>query len=623
MAQRAGHPGSAVARQEAWIVKSAHDAIVGMNRSGVITSCNPAAERLYDYPAEQLIGSPAEILVPRERRAEEAELLRRILAGAEVDPYRADRVCRTGTVVTVFVTISPIVDEAGGIVGAATMARRATLQDARDRFEARVDKQRVDARDAADRFEVRVDQERQETRDASDRFERRVVVERGQARDAEERIEDRIDADHAQARSDKDHLQRQLEQGQRLEVLDQLAGGVAHDFNNLLAVILNYAAFVTEELAVRPVPDVESAARDVGQIQRAAERATALTHQLLTFARREVAQPRVLDLNDLVTDVEDLLGRTIGDDVVVRTDLAADLWPVLADPRQIEQVLGNLAVNARDAMAAGGMLTIDTANMVIDTESIPAGSPVRPGRHVRLRVSDTGSGMPADVIEHAFEPFFTTKADGTHTGLGLATVYGVVAQADATVTIQSRVGNGTAVTIMIPATDEKPAPVPDAPSSQRTPNGETVLVVEDDEALRDVTERILTRSGYHVIKTADGPQAIAAATGHRGEIHLLVTDVVMPGMFGGALAESIREIKPDVEVLYMSGYAQPALAAQGRLDSDASLIDKPFSGTSLLEKAAQILNGHAEGRQSTGTRETTPPVETAPAEDTDPPVRPG
>ena len=592
MAQGARSTRSEAARGEASRGKSTHDAIIEMTRSGAISSCNTAAARLYDYPAEQLIGSPAEMLVPPELRAEEAAVLRRILAGEEVVPYRADRVCRNGTVVAVFVTVSPIVDAAGAVVGAASMARRATLQDTRDRFEARVDKQRTDARDAADRFEVRVQQEREEMRDAADRFERRVAGERRQAQDAEDRFQDGIDADRAQAKSDQDLLRSQLQQSQRLEVLDQLAGGVAHDFNNLLAVILNYAEFVAEELATRPESYPESAARDVGQIQRAAERATALTHQLLAFGRREIVQPRVLDLNQVVTDVAELLGRTIDHDIVLHTQLAEDLWPVLADPRQIEQVLANLALNARDAMSGGGTLTIDTANITVDADHVSAGSLIRAGRHVRLRVSDSGTGMSADAAEHAFEPFYTTKSDGTGTGLGLTTVYGILAQAKASVGIESQSGIGTTVTILVPVTDEVAVPVQETPSGHRTPKGEMVLIVEDDEALRDVTERIFIRGGYQVLKAADGREAVALATEYDGVIQLLVTDVVMPQMLGKEVAEKIREVRPDIEVLYMSGYAQRVLAAQGRLDGDVNLIEKPFSATSIIERAGQLLDEH-------------------------------
>lgn len=325
---------TAVGGEETWIVKSAHDAIVGIDAAGVITYCNPAAARLYDYPLEQLVGRGAEMLLPLDRQAEEAEVLRRIVAGGEVAPYRADRVRRDGTIIAVSATIWPIVDAAGTIIGAAAMARRATMQDAHDRFEARVDQQRGEAQDAADRFEVRVDQQREETRDAAARFERRVSAERVQSQDTEDGFQDRMDAQRTQARSDQDVLRGQLQQGQRLEILGQLAGGVAHDSNNLLAVILNHTAFVADELALGPEADLVTAGRDVGQIQRAVERAAGLTHQLLAFARREVVQPRVLDLNHVVSDMQELLHRTLGADLVLQTELAEDLWPVLADPGQ-------------------------------------------------------------------------------------------------------------------------------------------------------------------------------------------------------------------------------------------------------------------------------------------------
>jgi signal transduction histidine kinase len=526
--------------------------------------------------------------------------------------------------------MSPILDSAGVIVGVATASRRISdLQQAHDRFELRVDQHRTDVVDAAERLEERADQQRADVQDASDRFEAQVDVERQVASDAAERSEalvdlqrqeaadasDRfeaqvdqervevreaqkrsdleLDAGRAQAEIDQEHLQIQLQQSQRLEVLGQLAGGVAHDFNNLLAVILNYAAFVSEELAVGRDGDLAAAAGDVAQIKRAAERATALTHQLLAFARREVAQPAVLDLNEVVAEVTQLLDRTIGEDVVLRTSLAGGLWPVLADVGQLEQVLVNLAVNARDAMSAGGTLSIDTANVTVGAEFV--GSTGRAGRHVRLRVADTGTGMAPDVIAHVFEPFYTTKADGTGTGLGLATVYGIVLQAEGTIDIHSLPGLGTTFTILLPVTDEIATPVEEEAAFERTSTGETVLIVEDEEALRQVTERIFTRSGYRVITAAHGADALALATRHEGDIHLLVTDVVMPRMLGKEVAEKIRLLRPDIAVLYMSGYAQPVLASQGRLDRDVNLIEKPFTAATLITKAGQILNGHAEG----------------------------
>jgi signal transduction histidine kinase/CheY-like chemotaxis protein len=402
----------------------------------------------------------------------------------------------------------------------------------------------------------------------------------------------------------EERVQAQLQQAQRLESLGQLAGGVAHDFNNLLAVILNYTSFVSDELtdpAESGWPErLESARSDLGQIRQAAERAAGLTRQLLAFARREVARPQVLDLGKVIIGVEEMLRRTLGEHIELSTSLAGDLWPVLADPGQLEQVLVNLAVNARDAMPSGGTLTIDTSNITVDAATIAGGSEARHGRNVRLRVSDTGTGMTAQVIEHVFEPFFTTKEEGAGTGLGLATVYGILAQAGGTIKIYSEPGAGTTFNIMLPVTAEAAAPIAEPVPYQRSPKGETVLVVEDAEALREVTRRIFARNGYQVITAANGPQALDIARGHPGEIHLLVTDVVMPGMLGNEVAEKMRAIKPGIEVLFMSGYARPVLASQGRLDPGVALVEKPFSEADLLAQAGRVLNGHFRGFTTIG-----------------------
>jgi signal transduction histidine kinase len=410
-------------------------------------------------------------------------------------------------------------------------------------------------------------------------------------------------ADDALLWAQQEKSQEQLAQAQRLESLGQLAGGVAHDFNNLLAVILNYTAFAAEELTAVTESDwaerCESARGDLEQISRAGQRAAGLTRQLLAFARREVVQPRVLDLDTVITAVEEMLRRTLGEHVELVTSLAGDLQPVLADPGQLEQVLVNLAVNARDAMPGGGTLTMDTSNITVDAESIAGGSKAPPGQNVRLRVSDTGTGMPPDVIEHAFEPFFTTKKDGGGTGLGLATVYGILTQADGHIHIYSDPGGGTTFSIMLPATSQPATPKAAEMAYQRTPRGETVLVVEDEAALREVTRRILARNGYRVITAASGPEALDIARNHQGEIHLLVTDVVMPHMLGKEVAERMRLIKPETEVLYMSGYARPVLASQGRLEPGMALVEKPFSAADLLAKAGQVLNGHFLGFKTT------------------------
>ena len=413
-----------------------------------------------------------------------------------------------------------------------------------------------------------------------------------------------LQAGGALLQAQQDKSQAQLQQAQRLENLGQLAGGVAHDFNNLLAVILNYVTFASEELGAATSADwaerCESARSDLGQIKRAGERAAGLTRQLLAFARREVIQPQVLDLDTVITAVEEMLRRTIGEHVQLVISLPGDLWPILADPGQLEQVLVNLALNARDAMPAGGTLTINTSNITVDADTVAGGSKARQGHNIRLRVSDTGTGMPAEVVEHAFEPFYTTKEEGAGTGLGLATVYGIITEAEGQVRIYSEPGMGTTFTITFPVTTQAAVPETAEVPYQRIPKGETVLVVEDEPALREVTRRIFARNGYQVITAANGPEAIGIARGHPGEIHLLVTDVVMPHMLGKEVAEKILEIKPEIEVLFMSGYARPVLASQGRLEPGVILVEKPFSETDLMAKAGQVLNGHFQGFKTTG-----------------------
>jgi PAS domain S-box-containing protein len=530
------------------ICASSHDAIIGLSPLGVIESWNPAAAQLYGYESEEVIGSNVDVLVAAARRDEEAGMLQRTIQGEPVEQYDTARMAKDGSTVAVSLTTSAILNAAKTVVGLVMVSRRLGAQ-----------------HDPLNQSDAKIEQDRRATDEAKELHHAQVV------------------------------------QSERMEVLGRLAGGVAHDFNNLLAVILNYAAFVSEELTTiadcppECVKRCEEAQRDVGQIQRAAARATDLTHQLLAFARREVIRPQVLDLNEAVSGIEELLHRTLGEDTELTVSLGEDLWPVLADPGQIEQVLVNLAINASDAMSNTGTLRIDTANIVVDADSVPEGSPVAPGRYVRLRVSDSGSGMSADVANHAFEPFYTTKGEGAGTGLGLATVYGIVTEAEATIAIHSELGVGTTITIMVPVTVEAGVVTHKRATYERTPKGETVLVVEDEEALRAVTERIFARNGYHVLTAANGADALALVTAYEGEIHLLLTDVVMPKMLGKEVAARVQALRPDIEVLFMSGYAQPVLASQGRLEPGVVLLDKPFSAADLLSKAGQVLNGHFKG----------------------------
>ena len=386
-----------------------------------------------------------------------------------------------------------------------------------------------------------------------------------------------------EAEVERKRLEGKLHQLQRMESLGQLAGGVAHDFNNLLAVILNSASFVSEEL-----DDKEAAQNDLGQIRVAAERAAQLTHQLLAFGGQKLLQPEVFDVNQVIATVGQLLHRTIGEHVELAISLSTDPWLVEADPGQLEQVLVNLAVNARDAMPDGGLLTIDTENSEIDEAYTETNPGLAPGRYVRLRVSDTGSGMEQAVLDHVFEPFFTTKPRGEGTGLGLPTVFGIVAQAGGEIQLYSEPGIGTTCRVLLPTTDRTPT-IGRSPTEPRDLHGtETVLVVEDEDALRDVVRRILSRNGYVVLACANGPEAIALVESHTGVIDLLLTDVIMPQMLGKEVAARIQEFRPGLPVLYMSGYARPVLGPT--LGEETVLLEKPFSEQLLLIKVRGVLD---------------------------------
>jgi len=413
------------------------------------------------------------------------------------------------------------------------------------------------------------------------------------------------------ATATRELLEHQLQQHQRLESMGQLAGGVAHDFNNLLAVILSYTEFVADAVREHDCSDPDeswaSVGGDIEHIKAATARAADLTRQLLTFARREVVRPQVLDLNEVISGLHDLLDRTLGGRVELRSDLAADLPPVLADRGQIEQVLLNLVVNARDAMPGGGSITVETATVgrpaprpgplpadpapatAADTVPDTGAAAGESGPWVCLRVRDTGTGMPQDVIDRAFDPFFTTKSAGNGTGLGLATVHGIVTQAGGLIDIESRLGAGTTFTVTFPATQSAAVAAPAPTGVRGRGRGQTVLVVEDSDDLRELTCRLLTGAGYTVLAASNGPDALALADRHDSPVDLLLTDLSLPGMTGNDLATAARQRHPDVRVVFMSGYAQLVLAADGGLPPDQLLLDKPFSRTTLLTAIQETL----------------------------------
>ncbi|HET7386955.1 MAG TPA: ATP-binding protein [Nocardioidaceae bacterium] len=394
------------------------------------------------------------------------------------------------------------------------------------------------------------------------------------------------------------HTQRLLQRTERMESLGQLAGGIAHDFNNLLAVILNYAEFATEQVAEAAIDNPgkwEPVLADVRQIGTAGNKAATLTRQLLSFARGDVLEVGHVNLNTVTLGIEQLLRRTLGEQVELDFQLATDLPPVEANAGQLEQVIINLAVNARDAMPEGGKLSVQTADVLVDAEHTAARPERVPGRYVRLRVSDNGIGMDAQAREHAFEPFFTTKHRVNGTGLGLATVYGIVTRAGGTIDIYSEPDLGTTISMFLPATigetEENHTPAVAKPRA----GTETILLVEDDDALRSMAERILRRDGYQVLTASDGPSGEAVAQQRREEIDLLLTDVVMPGMLGSELARRVTAANPSIGVLFMSGYAPPGGSRGGTLPDNAVMVDKPFSATRLLDQVRLVLDTQSNG----------------------------
>ncbi len=633
-----------IAARLASIIESSHDAVISDGLDGLVTSWNPGAERLYGYSASEMVGRNIDVLIPAGRRAAEQEIQDAIARGEQMEQYQTERVRKDGTAVAVSIAMSPIADSTGTIVGVSRVTRDVTAQQrANARFRGLLEAA-PDAMVCADRdgriVLVNAQAEKLFGYQREDLAGQPVEIlvpdamkaghpalRAGYAADPQPRpmgagkeLSGRrrdgstfpaeislsaIDTDEGllvsaavrdvterlALQAEHDRLRTQAERD-RLESLGQLAGGVAHDFNNLLGIISGYAAFIGEEVTKDPPQaDWQAVRDDIQQIEQAAQRAAGLTRQLLAFGRREVIQPLVLNLNDVIGSLVKVLIATLGERVELATDLAAGLCPVLADPGQIEQVLVNLASNARDAMPAGGTLTIRTASTAIDAAHQASRAGLAPGRYVSLKISDTGTGMAREVADRAFEPFFTTKARADGSGLGLATVYGIIAQAGGQVQIDSEPGTGTTVAMLLPAAAGAVQTAAAPPKQQAFAGGGlTVLIVDDEEALREVARRILTRNGYQVITAASGSEAIKAVASHPAGIDLLLTDVVMPQMPGKEVADRIRVLQPSAKVLFMSGYTEGVLATEGILETGVNLIEKPFTEASLLAKLRDILS---------------------------------
>jgi PAS domain S-box-containing protein len=529
------------------LLETAPDAIVAVGPDGIIHLVNGQAESLFGYTREELVGQSVELLVPDAVVAGHAAnragymkkpITRPMGAGLELAARRKD-----GSEFPVDISLSSLETEGGILVSAAV-------------------------RDVTDRKAAEADQTRLET-----------------------------ELQQAKADAERAGLEAQLHQAHRLESVGQLAGGIAHDFNNLLAGIMNYAALVAaglNDLLARHGIETDEAAvaltQDVDEITDVAKRAAQLTHQLLIFSHREVVNPEVLDLNVIVVDMEKLMRRTIGEGVDLRTELDPLLPRTRADRGQLEQIIMNLAVNARDAMAGSGRLRIETASFEADA-AYGFEHGIDPGRYVRLTISDDGLGMHPEVVRRAFEPFFTTKLKGEGSGLGLATVHGIVLHAGGDVVIFSEPGVGTTVIVDLPITNDDA--VPDrAPPGDRSLSGqgETILLVEDERIVREPARRMLARHGYTVLAASNADEALRIARDHEGEIHLLLTDVIMPGRSGKELAGDLAYLRAGIKVLYMSGYTHDVIVHEGVLEAGITLIEKPFTADALLRKVRDGLD---------------------------------
>ena len=392
--------------------------------------------------------------------------------------------------------------------------------------------------------------------------------------------------DQKRAEEEKAGLQAQLLQAQKMEAVGRLTAGIAHDFNNLLTAINGFSELVRSQL--RPEDPLYE---PVDKVLSAGQRAAHLVRRLMAFSRKEASRPQVVDVNSVVTELNQMLRRTIGEDIHLELRLAPQLWPVNIDPTHLDQVIVNLAINARDAMVSGGRLTIETCNVVLDQAYAARHLEVQPGEYVQLTVSDTGIGMSDEVKAHLFEPFFTTKGAGQGTGLGLATVYGIVKQNGGHIWVDSREGRGTTFKIYLPRAGQLVPPGPGAPASDAAPSGrETILLVEDHDSVRDMARRVLESAGYKVLEACNGREALQLANSYTDTIHMLLTDVIMPDLGGKALAEQLTQTRAGLRVLFMSGYTDDTIVHHGVLDKGVALLPKPFGPVELARKVREVMD---------------------------------
>ena len=488
----------------ALIIDSSEDAILSKDLNGTITSWNKGAERIYGYTPEEVVGKHISLLIPADRSDEIPQILRKIAQGERIDHHESVRVTKDGRRLEVSVSVSPLRNAAGDVVGASVIARDVTAQK---------------------------------------------------------------------------RTEGQLRQSQKMEAIGRLAGGVAHDFNNVLGIINACAEFLRDRIDPAAEPSLY-----IENIMKAIERGTSLTKQLLAFSRTSAVQPRVLDLNERLRDISKLLRPLLGDDIEILVVPRTPAAVVEADPGQLDQIVVNLAVNARDAMPRGGKFILETGAMTLDASFAEQDQAMVPGKYVMLAVSDTGNGMNEATVSRIFEPFFTTKEAGKGTGLGLATVYGIVKQSAGHIMVYSEPGQGTTFKIYLPSAEHKIGVGSKVETETVSPKrqGTTILLVEDDEIMRSLTRKLLEEHGYSVIEADDGRSALEWVNSHPDPIDLLLTDVVMRRMSGPELAEHLSTSHPTLKVVYMSGYTGELMANREVLKPGVTLLEKPFSRTALL-----------------------------------------
>jgi PAS domain S-box-containing protein len=486
------------------IIDSSEDAILSKGLDGTITSWNRGAERIYGYAPDEVVGKHISLLTPGDRADEVPEILRRVAEGERIEHHESVRVTKDGRRLDVSLSVSPLRDAAGDVVGASVIARDITAQK---------------------------------------------------------------------------RAESQLRQSQKMEAIGRLAGGVAHDFNNILGIINACAEFLRDRIDPAAEPSLY-----VENIRKALERGTSLTKQMLAFSRTSAIQPRILDLNERLREISKLLRPLLGDDVEILIAPRTTAALVEADPGQLDQIVVNLAVNARDAMPRGGKFILETGAVRFDQDIADQHQALTAGKYVLLTVSDTGSGMDEATVSRIFEPFFTTKEAGKGTGLGLATVYGIVKQSGGNILVYTEPGQGTTFKIYLPSAEHKVGLVSKTQAEGVSPKrqGTTILLVEDDEIMRTLTRKLLEEHGYAVAEADDGKSALEWVESHAGPIDLLLTDVVMRRMSGPELAERLTASHPALKVVYMSGYTGELMANREVLKPGVTLLEKPFSRTALL-----------------------------------------